>query len=218
MACALYLSCPRRRGQLVNALRGQRRCRASTARRNSGRQLSTCSAAGSAVPGGRCAVGPGGRIRLGSGRRQPARPRVQLRRSAATPPCWYRGHDGRLAPRRLGPVDHGHPCRVGEPEHGRGDHARRHRPTGRTRDRRRSRADRPADVDGAVDRAAVGVRRHLSHPSPSTPKSTVCPSARTFLGLVVLPSGAETLSLETTQPRCACQRPAARRRGVKAAG
>lgn len=37
-------------------------------RRDSGRQLSTCSAAGSAGPGGRDALGPGGRIRLGQGR------------------------------------------------------------------------------------------------------------------------------------------------------
>jgi hypothetical protein len=197
------------------ANRYARRCRASTARGDSGRQLSTCSAVGSAGPGeGR------GRARredsAGSGWRQPAGPRVQLRRSAAAPACWYRGHDGRLAPRRLGPVDHGHARRVGEPEQGRGDHPRRGRPTGRTRDRRRSRADRPADVDGAVDRAAVGVRRDLSHPSPSTPKIHRLPgsSSDSWSCRPVR----KTISWKTTQPRCACQRPAARRRGVKAAG
>ena len=136
---------------------------ASTARRGSERRLSTCL--------GRWICRAGREVRGWAGPEDSA----GVRAAAA---CWSAGP----AAAKLGPVDHGHARRVGEPEHGCGDHPRRGRPTGRTRDHRRSRADRPADVDGAVDRTAVGVRRHLSHPSPSTPNSTVYPYARTSSG------------------------------------
>ena len=82
-----------------------------------------------------------GRATAGSGARELAGARVQPRCGRA----WRgrdRGHDAGLEPGRRGAVEHGHPGRVGEAEHRRGDHPRRRWPrkrgTGPSRGRSRS--------------------------------------------------------------------------------